>query len=80
MPFKDDIYDNQTAILRWIKSRGGRVEGLDDADEAGYHQRRSCSVKRRFKSLEDARAVGGPSMDIYECKYCLGLHLATPRS
>lgn len=95
MPFKESIYDNQTAILRWLKSLGHKVEpdsvvfrrsrkgsrqvvDYGPVDE-GYHERRSCTSKRRFRSIEEARATGGPKVSIYECKFCLGLHIATPK-
>lgn len=78
MPFKNDIHDNQTAILRWLKSRGHREAGLGEADEAGYHQRRSCSAKRRFPDAASAQAEQ-PNMNVYACRYCHGFHLATPR-
>lgn len=78
MPFKSDVHDNQTEILLWLRALGHEVVELDDADEAGRHKRRSCSSKRRFACAITAQEFN-PRMSVYECRYCLGFHLATPR-
>lgn len=78
MSFGNSVHDNQTAILRWLMSRGHRVTGLDEADTKGFHERRSCKTKKRFDSFADA-AREYPLMKRYECKFCGGWHIATPR-
>ena len=33
MPFRDDIYDTQTAILNWLKSKGHRIDDRDPGSD-----------------------------------------------
>jgi hypothetical protein len=74
--FKTAIYDNQTEILRWLKSLGHPVVGLDEPKNGrgGFHFRRSCLNKRRFETAEDAIRCE-PSQYVYKCPFCPGFHL-----
>jgi hypothetical protein len=75
VPFHGSIYDNQTDILNWIKSRGGRVDyGQDHRSlKLDRHKRKSCETKVRFTS-EPPPMVG---MVSYKCNFCRGWHKAT---
>lgn len=77
MPFKGSIYDNQTDILRWLESRGHKVDyGPDHGSMRRDRQRRrSCEIKVRFDS-EPPPMVG---MVPYKCGFCGGWHKATAR-
>lgn len=78
MPFKaNNIYDNQTDILRWLESRGHRVVyGSDHREmQKDRHRRKSCESKVRFAD-EPPPMIG---MVPYKCKFCGGWHKATAR-
>lgn len=62
------IYQNQSEIMKWLRSRGHAC--IEDNKEA-----RSCTMKKRY---EFAPSVG-PTMDVYPCGYCGGWHKTTRR-
>lgn len=77
MPFKGSIYDNQTDILRWLESRGHRVDYGPDhvAMSGGRQKRRSCEVKARFENEPPPMPGAVP----YRCGFCGRWHRATAR-
>lgn len=70
------VTDAQNWLLGWLKSRGHRVVGYESR-LAGTHERRSCSMKRRFATAEAALQLE-PHLHVYRCRYCDGFHLTTP--
>lgn len=81
MSWRSSIYDNQTEILLWLKSRGHRVKMLSENDltlPADRIRQRACSSKRPFQTAEDASAFA-PHLRVYKCPHCDGYHLTTPR-
>lgn len=82
MSWRASVYDNQTAILQWLKSLGHQVEDLRESDltlPEDRKRRRACESKRRFDTPEAALALQ-PSHHVYKCPYCVGYHLTTPRA
>lgn len=77
MPFKADVYRNQTDMLRWLQSLGHTVEyGTGTQTRAESFRARSCELKKRF----ELEPKPGKNMTTYKCKFCGGWHLATARA